>query len=324
VGESLIVSIIICTKNRARDLSITLESICLQKYKPNYIIIVDDSNNSETRKVIDEYSDIIYFHPSSPHSGLPAARNAGLKYVPPETEIVLFLDDDVTLDENYLFEMVKKFEASSDIYGMTGNAQTIYQRSPLWKKVIYAIVGFVIPQLVPTSINSCLVTKSGIATSPLFYTDNKWSMEWLSGCNMAYRHAIFKQGAKFDEVLVGYAMGEDMLFSHKLYLSGKRLWMENKSLINHRCSEENRSDDLRKIIMTLAYRRYIIENITREETLSKLYYLWFSNMFLLSAHILCAVGKRDKEYLSDCFTAKKYVSREPNITKINRFIRGEQ
>lgn len=323
MGESLIISIIICTKNRGRDLSITLESICLQKYKPNYIIIVDDSNNSETRKVIDEYSDIIYFHPSSPHSGLPAARNAGLKYVPPETEIVLFLDDDVTLDENYLFEMVKGFE-DKYVFGATGNLQTKYLNFSTWKKLILAGVGFVVPPLVPISIYNSCVKKSGVATTPIFdLGEYKTSVEWLSGCNMAYRNDIFKQGARFDEALVGYAMGEDMLFSHKLYLSGKQICRINTALLEHRCSEENRSDDLKKIIMTLAYRRYIIENITNDKRLSNLYYFWFSNMFLLSAHILCAVGKRDKEYLSDCFTAKEYVSGEPNITKINRFLRGE-
>jgi glucosyl-dolichyl phosphate glucuronosyltransferase len=320
----LIVSIIICTKNRPRDLETTLGSICLQSFQPNYLVVVDDSSDNETKKIIDEYSDIIYFHPQIRNSGLPAARNAGLRYVPEDTDIVLFLDDDVTLNKNYLLEIVKKFENSPDIYGITGNIQTTYQCSPLWKKAIYAIIGFILPQLVPVSINSCRVTKSSVATMPLFCNDTKGSVEWLSGCNMAYRHSVFKQGARFDETLIGYAICEDLLFSHKLYLSGKRIWMENRALLKHRCSEESRTDSMKMLAMTFAYRRYVIDSITDNKILSKLYYIWFCITFIESAYILCAVGKRNAEYVSSCLAAKRYVSSEPNISKINKFLRGEE
>jgi GT2 family glycosyltransferase len=141
---------------------------------------------------------------------------------------------------------------------------------------------------------------------------------------MAYRSSVFKQGAKFDETLVGYALGEDMLFSHKLHLVGKQLCRINTALIEHRCSEENRSDDLKMFIMTLAYRRYIINNITKNKILSKLYYWWFCTMLVLSISILCMIGKRNRECLSDCLLARTYVSNELDILKINKFVRGEE
>jgi glycosyltransferase involved in cell wall biosynthesis len=301
-----------------------LDSICKQIYKPNYIIIVDDSCDDETRDVVDEYSDIIYFHPIVPNSGLSAARNAGLEYVPNNTDIVLFLDDDVTLDKNYLKEMNKKFIRYPLADGMSGYLKDGYHTSPTWKKLIYAFVGFVLPPLVPVSINTCHVTRSGVPTMPLFLGTDGISAEWLSGCNMAYRHSIFKQGDMrfFDENLMGYAMGEDMLFSHKLYTKGKSLRMEGKALIEHRCSDENRSDDFNKFIMIFGYRRYIIDIINNNSLKFYLYYQWFEKTFIISTFILCIVGKRNWEHISDCLLAKTYVSKEFGISNINKFLRG--
>jgi glycosyltransferase involved in cell wall biosynthesis len=324
VGENLIIAIIICTKNRPRDFEITLDSIYKQIYKQNYIIIVDDSCDDETRDVVDEYSDIIYFHPIVPNSGLSAARNAGLEYVPNNTDIVLFLDDDVTLDKNYLKEMNKKFIRYPLADGMSGYLKDGYHTSPTWKKLIYAFIGFVLPPLVPVSIGSYHVTKTGGGTMPVFLDKHDpYKVEWLNGCDMAYRNSLFKyDGYRFDENLIGYSMGEDTLFSHKLYQSGKWFLISRESLIEHRCSEENRMPPFKKLIMTFAYRRYIIQNLTKNKMLASLYRFWFDLTFSISIFILCLIGKYEWKNLKNVSIARKYVSSEEDISKINKFIRG--
>ena len=326
MGEDLIISIIICTKNRPCDFSITLDSIYKQTYKPNYIVVIDDSCDSETRKAVDEYSDIIYFHPSNPTSGLSAARNAGLEYIPSDTDVVVFLDDDVTLDKNYLKEMNRKFILYPLADGMSGYLKDGYHTSPTWKKLIYAFIGFVLPPLVPVSIGSYHVTKTGSGTMPVFLDGpDPYKVEWLNGCNMAYRNSLFKyDGYRFDENLIGYSMGEDTLFSHKLYQSGKWFLISKKSLIEHRCSEENRMPPFKKLIMTFAYRRYIIQNLTKNKKISHLYYWWFCITFSASIFILCLIGKYEWKNLKNVSIARKYVSSEEDISKINKFMRGEE
>jgi glycosyltransferase involved in cell wall biosynthesis len=49
-------AVIICTKNRANDLDISLNSIFLQTLLPDILLIVDDSNNDATHQMIKKYS----------------------------------------------------------------------------------------------------------------------------------------------------------------------------------------------------------------------------------------------------------------------------
>lgn len=324
MGKNLIISIIICTKNRPSDLSITLESIYKQICRPDFIVVVDDSDDNKTRKVIDKYSDIIYFHPSKPNSGLPEARNAGLRYVPNGTEIVLFLDDDVTLDNNYLLELNKKFKENSNFDGASGQIKDGYHNLSFPKKLIHIIIGYIIPPLVPLSIKSYHILRTGGGTTPVFIDKDPTSVEWISGCNMAYRYSLFKnKEKKFDETLIGYAMGEDALFSHKLYLNGKRFVIARKALIKHRCSSENRMPPFKKLVMIFAYRRYLIQNFTKNKTLASLYYYWFAMTFIMSIFILCLIRKQQWKYLNDALLSHWYIIEEPNILKINKFIQGE-
>ena len=325
MGENLIISVIICTKNRPLDFSITLDSICKQNYLPYYIIVVDDSDDMETRQIIDEFSDIIYYHPRVPSSGLSAARNAGLEYVPTNTELVLFLDDDVTLDPNYLEELKNTFESHPEISGAGGQLKDWYHNSSPLKKIIYAAIGFVLPPLVPVSINKCHITKiTGVGTMPLFIDKDPSSVEWLSGCNMAYRYCIFENSKnKFDENLIEYGIGEDALFSHGLWLEGHRFAISRKSLIEHRISKENRMPPFKKMVMIFSYRRYLIQNFTKNKMLSSAYYYWFAATFITSTFILCLIGKYDWGYLKSSVISHWYVVSEPDIRNINKFIKGE-
>ena len=101
-----VLSIIICTKNRPNDLKITLGSVFQQSFLPDSVVIVDDSTSDDTEILVRDYAastpvNLIYSHSPRPHSGLPAARNTGIKKIPDITEIILFLDDDVTLEKQY-------------------------------------------------------------------------------------------------------------------------------------------------------------------------------------------------------------------------------
>jgi GT2 family glycosyltransferase len=254
---------------------------------------------------------------------LSAARNAGLRYVPNETEIVLFLDDDVTIDTHYVEELKETFKAHPEISGASGQLKDGYHNSSMIKKIFYAIVGFILPPLVPVSINKYHITRTaGIGTMPLFVDKDPVSVEWLSGCNMAYRNSIFKNDAKFDETLIEYGIGEDALFSHKLWLKGKRFAISRKSLIEHRISNENRMPPFKKLLMIFTYRRYLIQNFTENKILASLYYYWFAITFIASIFILCLIGKSKWEYLKNAFLSHWYIIEEPSIEKINKFIKG--
>jgi GT2 family glycosyltransferase len=136
---------------------------------------------------------------------------------------------------------------------------------------------------------------------------------------MAYRRNVFVNN-KFDETMIGYCMGEDVLFSNKLYREGKLLRIAKNARIDHRSSESNIT--FKQLVMIFAYRRYVLQNIIKNKSVAEMYYLWFAVTFFTSALILCIIGKRKWDYFFDTVQSHWYVIDEPDINKINYFLKG--
>jgi hypothetical protein len=84
-----LVSIVICTYNRARMLKDSIASAKAQNW-PCEIIVVNDGSTDETERVLDAMEDIIVIHQKN--SGKPSALNAGLSIA--SGEAMMVLDDD--------------------------------------------------------------------------------------------------------------------------------------------------------------------------------------------------------------------------------------
>jgi len=93
------VSVCICTRNRPQELSKALHSVELSTYPAFEVIVSDDSTNDETKSlIISHFPTVKYL--DGPRKGLGANRNNILKAVTGSQ--VLFIDDDVILNENFL------------------------------------------------------------------------------------------------------------------------------------------------------------------------------------------------------------------------------
>jgi glycosyltransferase involved in cell wall biosynthesis len=325
-------SIIICTKNRARDLDTTLKSVFNQFNLPDSVIIVDDSHNFECNIILKKYESLssvkcIYVHSYPPNSGLPAARNCGIKKIPENTDIILFLDDDVTLERNYLQSIGEIFTKHPEISGAGGIIKSGYYTQPLYIKIILCMVGWIIPTLVQATFYYPTVSRTADAMSPLFLKKNKESVhaQWLSGCNMAYRSKIFWDGNIFDEHLVGYSLGEDMIFSHLLYKKGHQFAFSYKAQLTHRISQENRIPSNRFILLKIGYRLYAITLFSGNGIRGSLYYSIFVLRLILSSLILSLRYKENIGYAKQTLNAFKKVRpferdiRDKKIQKFNEY-----
>jgi GT2 family glycosyltransferase len=304
-------AVIICTKNRTNDLDITLKSIFLQTLLPDILLIVDDSNNDATEQMIKKYSllskiEINYLHPIIANTGLPAARNYGIKNVPESADIIIFLDDDVTLDPHYFESIIKKFLSCPQADGVGGFILEGYHNRQWYEKPMLAMIGFLIPSLVPASPFDFRVTKTGQPLRPLYIQDNKISenTKWLSGSNMAYRTSVFKEGNVFDENFVRYAHGEDILFSHQLYKNGKKIFIATDAHLHHRVSKEDRLPSLTHVIMIFGYRKYTIQKFFGSGVAGKVYFGLFVMNFFVAAFVLSLIRKNNFSYFED--TVKAY------------------
>jgi glycosyltransferase involved in cell wall biosynthesis len=296
------VSIIICTKNRSADLDISLDSVFSQRILPDTLVIVDDGDAEDTRSILKKFESfreirVIHIHPKTESSGLPAARNRGIRIMPDLTGIILFLDDDVTLEETYLETLQDLFLKNPDLWGASGFIKNVYHNRSLPVKVLLLIAGFILPNLVPVSLYSPRITRTAEALYPLFrrFRADAVPAQWLSGCNMAYRSTVFSEGYTFDEHLVRYAQGEDLLFSHRLYQDNRKLLLSYNARLMHRISTASRIPPFGRLVMMFGYRNYEISRFVHNRFLSSFWYTVFVMQYILSSVI---ISIRDKKGLA--------------------------
>lgn len=96
-----IVSVIVTTKNEAKNIKACLESITTQSYKNIEIIVVDNNSKDDTKKISQNYTKLVYN--KGPERS--AQRNFGAEKS--SGEYVFFLDADMKLTKNVVKECVE-------------------------------------------------------------------------------------------------------------------------------------------------------------------------------------------------------------------------
>ena len=112
---SPLISVIIITYNRCRELERCLQSLKAQKNSHFEIIVVDGGSTDCTVDLIKQYP--VKFVKESERSGVSAARNLGVSNS--KGDIVVFLDDDAVAEKYWLENLVKPFE-DERIAGVSG------------------------------------------------------------------------------------------------------------------------------------------------------------------------------------------------------------
>jgi glycosyltransferase involved in cell wall biosynthesis len=219
------VTIIICTMDRPGSLKRALDSILIQTVLPDEIIVVDASKDNQTQKVIEAFLNnskllLEYFHTEP---GLTKQRNFGIEKA--KGSIIGFIDDDVSLEPNYLALVKEAFEndAKKEVGGLTGFVYQETAPKPLLRRFFYKVrsIFYNIPRLYKIY---------GIPVIPEVPFDSVMQVRHVSGCNMFFRRNIFTQFA-FDTWFEGYGLGEDRDFGIRisqkykvLCIGSARLW----------------------------------------------------------------------------------------------------
>ncbi|HMI59959.1 MAG TPA: glycosyltransferase family A protein, partial [Puia sp.] len=110
------VSVIICTRNRSRDLHRCLRSLFAQTCLPAEVIVVDNApTDDSTYSVVKQFAEVIYYKELRP--GLSIARNAGIRLA--GSSVIAFTDDDVVLHPLWVYHVQESF-AMPQVGAMTG------------------------------------------------------------------------------------------------------------------------------------------------------------------------------------------------------------
>lgn len=168
-------SVLICTRNRARSLDATLHRFFEQQFSEDYdyeVIIIDNNSTDETKRVIERYVEkhpgIVSYH-FEPQCGLTYARNTAIAAA--RGEIMVFTDDDILVDVNWLNEIHREFATDPGLCMLGGRVLLASEK------------------LQTISLQTSDVRQTFV------YPDNGG---FAMGANMAFRREVFDRVGLFD------------------------------------------------------------------------------------------------------------------------------
>jgi GT2 family glycosyltransferase len=279
--QDFIISVIICTKNRTKDLNACLESLYNQTLRPDEIIIVDCSDNADTNRMIrgqqlNSQIPLKYIHTLP---GLTKQRNLGISMS--QGDIISFLDDDVVLDQNYLSEILNCFTFSERVDAVGGLITNTYRDNltvRLFKKV------FMLPSF---DSRKGRMKRSGFAAFP--FTGNRTdiqSSQVLSGCCCNFRKSVFDE-YQFDEYFDGYGLMEDVEFSYRVSRERNVLYTPHAKLI-HKRSKIDRDKISKLYQMKILNHFHVFKKLVCGKR-SDWFYFWWSHVGINIESILWSI-----------------------------------
>jgi GT2 family glycosyltransferase len=127
------ISVIIATMDRPKELKAMLQTLVAQSHLPDEIIIIDQSSIFSTKLMVECCTanlaktgclalNIVYIHAPNADagsaSGAGAARNTGIERA--IGDVLVFLDDDVLLEREFLEELLAVYSADKSLGGVSG------------------------------------------------------------------------------------------------------------------------------------------------------------------------------------------------------------
>jgi GT2 family glycosyltransferase len=286
------ISVIICTKDRPDDLIKCLDSLVIQTSPISELIIIDSSEQKrKLYSIIKKYKKklkIKYFYYKS---SLTEARNLGVRKA--SGNIIIFLDDDVILDKNYISEIIKIFKSYGKEVGLvTGNIISEETRTerfynlvkiPMFRKirnVIYRMFFLF-------SLGDGKFHPSGLPSFP-FGKNKIMFIEAVQGSNMAFRKEVLDK-LKFDENLKGFSPMEDCDISYRVSRKYKVVYTPYAKLI-HNVSRLRTSRFMWRKMLTENHYYYFNKNFPH--TFSHKFAFWWS---ILGSFLILLITDR-KEF----------------------------
>jgi len=235
-----IVSIVVCTRNRADYLRDCLQSIAAQDFAASFeVIVVDNASTDSTRDVIDDWcqKDSRVRGTYQGRVGLSAAKNAGVRLA--RGRYILFTDDDVIVQPSWIKTYDEFFSRHDGCSVVAG--------------------GQVVP--VPSDIGPWphwFDTRALVDVGLLDHQSERplRDQEWLWGANMAVPAVLFTPFGLWNESLgrKGNERGtfEDVDFQERVRCGGGEVWFCPDAIVHHRVNSEEITP---RRILTISFTR---------------------------------------------------------------------
>ena len=279
--KTLKISIIIPTYGREQPLIDSINDALAQNYPDFEILVIDQTQKHEpaTEKYLKELANnqkISWYRVN--WASLPGARNYAVRRA--KGEILIFIDDDVKLEPNYLQNHAKNYQEHSEIGAVAGR---VFDRMKL---ADYANANddtpYTIEYLPPEAMDA------GIAWYyiDLVHTTKPQQVISARGCNMSFRRDVFtKYNIWFDERFRGSAVREESDFCLRLRKTDYKIWYDPEANLIHLGEETGGCHDIStrslKYQLTFYHNHFLmaLKNLTLKQQI-RLY------MKLFDCHVL--------------------------------------
>lgn len=288
------VSIVIPTFNRDEDLKDLLCSILGQSKIPREVIVVDDSVNNKTRDLIEQMRNdfsnkeitLRYMRGGSKKTkSISRARNLGAAQS--TARVIIFIDDDIRLDREYIKEILKIYEENPNALGVGGYITNSREHISSVRSFLANLICKIFFRF-HREKDGCRVLRSGHVTYP-YSINGVIKCEWLSGTNSSYKREVLKN-FQWDENLKGFSLFDDVDISyriHKRYPTS--LYMTPHAKVVHKASPSARIDVRRLIYLEATYHTYFFFKNVRQTLLNRIIFLWsIIGRFLTTYFFVCA------------------------------------
>lgn len=265
------ISVIICTYNREKFLPGALNSLTKQTVIPDDFEIILVNNNSTdnteliSKRFIDDNPQLHIKYFVETQKGLSAARNRGIKES--SAGLIIFIDDDAEVTENYLQTAINFFDKFSNVDSMGGKIIPIYEngKEPEWlSEYLWG-----------------LVTKCDWGDKIRNYPYSKYP----PGCSMAFRKKVFDEIGLFNTDLL-LRSDDKYIFRQMEDANKKYLYNPDFIVYHHIDKERTEYNSVKKIslIVGTSERLRLKDSGLFKNILKILEYL-----FKLSAAIIIAI-----------------------------------
>ena len=229
------ISVVIPTCEREEHLVETITEVIKQDYTKYEVLVIDKTvrHKPETQVYLEQQTNAItikLFRLTC--ASLPGARNYALRHC--SGEIILFIDDDVRLEQGFLVAHARNYVDRPEIGAVAGR---VFDRMKLGDSGGELEIEDLPPE----------ASDPGIAWYhiDLVHTVKAQRVISARGCNMSYRREVFtKYGLNFDERFRGSAVREESDFCLRLRQTGYHIWFDPEASLVHLGEESGGCHDI--------------------------------------------------------------------------------
>jgi GT2 family glycosyltransferase len=203
--------VVICTKQRPNEVAMSCAAV--HRASPDTPILVFDASTSDaTREVCenlvrsaDQSLTLLYRRAGRP--GLARQRNEAIGICRHMgVQIVHFIDDDTEVCPGYFDAIDARFQNEPDVIAVGGIVVNQPAVHYVWLKALFLLASGKRGTVLRSGRNMMGQYPGTSATEPV---------NWLCGCSMSFRTAVFDEFA-FDDEMTGYSIGEDYDFTFRV------------------------------------------------------------------------------------------------------------